>query len=417
MTPANATSSCPLPTRRWSAPALRLTLSAALVATSLLGASAHAAAPAKPAAAQPPELPAETLTTTDLKSAGKDRIYVADVAIAHIVDGRLRVFSAKDGKVLGMINTGFAGNFALSAQADEIYIATTYLSRGGRGDRTDILEVWDADTLGFKYEVTLPPKRAQTLNYRGMVRPSGNGKFVMVQNATPATSVTVVDLANKKVATEVATPGCWGIWPAASGARFSMLCGDGKVATITLDDAGQVAERQVSDKLFDADQDAWYHTAEQQGDRAWFLSFKGTLTELDLGGAVAKQKSAVSIVSAAAAKAGWRPGGYQAFAVDPAAKVAVVAMHDKGGEGTHKRPARQLWIVDLATGRQLATAPGKGSASLTFARASKRLQALDGETGAMNVWTLNDAGKAPALKLVTTVKRAGEAALHIESGD
>jgi methylamine dehydrogenase heavy chain len=73
-----------------------------------------------------------------------------------------------------------------------------------------VLEVWDTQTLGFKYEVVLPPKRAQTLNYRGMVSVTGNGRFVLVQNATPATSITVVDLAEKKVATEVQTPVCWG---------------------------------------------------------------------------------------------------------------------------------------------------------------------------------------------------------------
>lgn len=39
-----------------------------------------------------------------------------------------------------------------------------------------------------------------------------------------------------------------------------MLCGDGKLATVTLDDKGQVAERQLSDELFDADQDAWFAT-------------------------------------------------------------------------------------------------------------------------------------------------------------
>jgi hypothetical protein len=146
-----------------------------------------------------------------------------------------------------------------------------------------VLEVWDAQTLAFKYEVLLPPKRAQTLNYRGLVSVTGNGRFVLVQNATPATSITVVDLAERKVAGEVQTPGCWGTLPAAGhAARFSMLCGDGKVATVTLDDQGQVADRQLSDKLFDADQDAWFHTAERVGDRFFFISFKGQLTELDL---------------------------------------------------------------------------------------------------------------------------------------
>ncbi|MEY4749262.1 MAG: hypothetical protein RIQ60_1476 [Pseudomonadota bacterium] len=380
--------------------------------------SALAAAPAAPKGNPPPELAAETLTEAALAGAGKDRIYVGDVAISHIVDGRLRVYAAKDGKLLGMINTGFAGNFALSANAGEVYIATTYLSRGGRGERADVLEAWDADTLGFKYEVLLPPRRAQTLNYRGLVRPSGDGKFVMVQNATPATSVSVVDLAGRKVTTEIATPGCWGIWPAASGARFHMLCGDGKVATVTLDAAGQVADRQVSAQLFDADKDAWFHNAEQQGDRAWFMSFKGVLTELDLSGPVAVKKGSVDLVAdAKLQKAGWRPGGYQPFAIDAAAKYAVVAMHDQGAEGSHKRPAKQLWVVDLASGKSLASAPGRGAVSLVFAKGSQRLQALDGAAGGLDVWRLDEAGKRPRLVHAHKIKSAGEATVQLEVAD
>lgn len=380
-----------------------------------LAATAGVAAPKAKPAEPPPELPAETLGGSTLYSATSERIYVADVAIAHIVDGRLRVFDARAGKLLGLINMGYAGNFALSEKADEIYVATTYLSRGGRGERSDILEVWDTQTLGFKYEVLLPPKRAQTLNYRGLVRPTANGRFVLVQNATPATSITVVDLAERKVAAEVATPGCWGVLPAASHpSRFAMLCGDGKLATVTLDDKGQVADRQVSDKVFDADNDAWFHTADQLGDRYWFASFKGTLTEVDVAGAVAQVKGSRSIVSATQQKQGWRPGGYQAFAVHPSGRWAVVSMHDKGREGSHKTPAKQLWVVDLESGKRIATAPGQGTASLTFSRSGKRLQALDGTSGALRVWDWSDSGR---LKPVATVKMAGEAALQLESHD
>ena len=372
------------------------------------------AAPAKKP--QPPELPAETLTSNaTLAGASTERVYVADVVISNIVDGKLRVFDARAGKLLGMINTGYAGNFALSAKADEVYVATTYLSRGGRGERSDILEVWDSTTLAFKYEVLLPPKRAQTLNYRGLVNPTANGRFVLVQNATPATSITVVDLQEKKVASEVPTPGCWGTLPAASHpTRFSMLCGDGKVATVTLDAAGQVAERALSAQLFDADKDAWFHPAERIADRWFFMSFKGTLTELDLSGASARQVSAKNIVSPAHAKQNWRPGGYQTFAVHPSGRWAVVAMHDKGAEGTHKMPAKELWTINMATGQRIARAPGMGTASVTFSKSGQRLQALDALTGAMNVWDWQDGGK---LKPVTSIKPAGQAALHLESHD
>jgi len=384
---------------------------ATLVALAGMTTAALAAGPKDP----PPELPAESLGTATLAGRASERVYVGDVAIAHIADGRLRVFDARAGKLLGMLATGFAGNFGLSAKSDEIYVATTYHSRGGRGERVDLLEVWDADTLGFKYEVVLPAKRAQTLNYRGLVQPTGNGRFVLVQNATPATSITVVDLAERKVAGEIATPGCWGTLPSSSqGTRFAMLCGDGKLATITLDDKGQVADRQLSEKVFDPDQDAWFHTAERIGDRYFFLSFKGMLTELDVSGATATVKSSRALVGPQAQKQGWRPGGYQVFAVHPSGRWAVVAMHDKGREGSHKSPAKQLWTIDVASGKRIAVAPGQNTASMTFSRSGQRLQALDGVTGAMRVWSWTDAGK---LKQIAMVKPAGEAALQIESHD
>ncbi|EHR73369.1 Methylamine dehydrogenase heavy chain (MADH) [Burkholderiales bacterium JOSHI_001] len=378
-------------------------------------ASTAVAAPQAPKA-QPPELPAETLQRGGtLVGATTERIYVGDVAIAHIADGRLRVFDARAGKLLGMINTGYAGNFALSPKGDEVYIATTYLSRGGRGERSDIVEVWDTQSLAFKYEVLIPPKRAQALNYRGLVTVTANGRFVLVQNATPATSITVVDLAEKKVATEVQTPGCWGTLPAASHpSRFALLCGDGKIATVTLDASGQVADRQVSDKVFDPDVDPWFHTAEARGDRYYFMSFHGVLTEVDVAGASARSVSSRDLVSAAAKKQGWRPGGYQAFAVHPGGQWLVASMHDKGREGSHKMPAKQLWVWNLQSGQRVATAPGLGTASLTFSKSGKRLQALDGLTAALRVWDWGDGGK---LKLVSTVKPAGEAALQLESHD
>lgn len=387
--------------------------SALLLPALLLALAAPASAQAQ---SKPAELPAETLGITPAVGTS-ERIYVADIAISHISDGRIRVFDARNGRFLGMVSTAYAGNFGLGNQAEELYVATTHLSRSYRGDRVDVLEVHDTTTLAFKYEVVLPPKRAQALNYRGLVRPTGDGRFVLVQNATPATSVTVVDLQQRKVATEVPTPGCWGVLPAASGARFSMLCGDGKVATVTLDAAGQVTDRQVSDKLFDADADAWFHHAEQRGDRYWFLSFKGNVTELDLSGPVAKVARAARPLAGAAAKpSAWRPGGYQPFAVDPSGRWLVAAMHDKGNEGSHKRPAQQLWVHDLQSGQRVATGPGHGAVALTFSRNGQRLHALDGEKGALYVWAWSP-GKAPSPKPQVSVARAGEASLHFESHD
>jgi methylamine dehydrogenase heavy chain len=195
-----------------------------------------------------------------------------------------------------------------------------------------------------------------------------------------------------------------------------MLCGDGKVASVTLDEAGQAAERAASDKLFDADQDPWFHHAEQVGDRLFTISFKGLLNELDLSAATPRLLRSQSMVKAADAKAGWRPGGYQAFTVSPDGRQAVVAMHDKGGEGTHKSPAKALWVVDTATAQRTASLPGHATVSLTFSHNGQRLQALDGMTGALHVWAWNAARPQP-LKLLTKVAKAGETSTQLESHD
>ncbi len=373
------------------------------------GAAAAGAAPPRPAA-----LPVETLATSTLEGVRESRVYVSDIAINHIADGRVRVYDAVDGRLLGMIPSAYAGNFTLSDRRDELYLATTHLSRSSRGERTDVLEVHDTRTLGFKYEVVLPPKRAQSLNYRGLVRSTGNGRFVLVQNATPATSVTVVDLTARQVAAEVPTPGCWGVLPAAShAARFSMLCGDGSVATVTLGDDGRVVDRQSVDKVFDPDADPWFHHAEQVGDHYWFLSFAGRLTELDLGGPAARTIGTRDLVSAADRKAGWRPGGYQNFAVDPTGRWLVAGMHPKGGEGTHKTPAARLWVVDLQAGRRTAVLPGGLVVSLGFSRNGERLHALDVEKGALRTW----AWREGHVRKLAYVPAAGEASLHLESHD
>lgn len=408
----------PLPSRQrlaWRRTLAGLVLSGlAAVCVPQALAAKPAPKPAKAASAVPDELPPETLSVATIDPARSARVYVADVAISHINDGRVRVFDAKDGKFLGMVSTAFAGNFALSHRHDEMYVATTHLSRSTRGERVDVLEVHDTQTLAFKHEVILPTKRAQSLPYRYLVHTTANGRFVLVMNATPATSVTVVDLQQRKVAAEVPTPGCWGAFPAATHAtRFSMLCGDGSVATITLDDNGQPVDRQSTGKLFDGDTDAWFHHAEQLGDRYWFLSFKGVLNELNLGGAKAELKSSRALVGEADAKAGWRPGGYQPFTVDGQGRWAVLGMHPKGAEGSHKNPAAKLWVVDLASGQRSAVLPGVMAISLNFSGNGERLHALDADKGAFHSWAFN-AGK---IRKLAYVPGAGEAASLIESHD
>ena len=301
------------------------------------------------------------------------------MAINYIADGKLHVVDTDTGKYLGVVGSGFAGQYVVNPDAHELIIATGYNSRGQRGERTDVVEVWDADSLAFKHEIVIPPKRAMALNYEGLLRLSADKRWLYVQNATPATSVTVVDMQSKKVASEIAMPGCWGIYPPASRSdRFSALCGDGTIATITLDANGQQASRAASGKVFDPDKDAWFVQGEQDGDTYRFVTFHGNIAEVKVGGDTASLETTWPLVTAPAdVKKKWRPGGYQPLAVHAQTGRLYVTMHSNGAEGSHKNPAEKIWVFDLKTRKRVLSLPGHSSIALEPSTDGKRLYAID----------------------------------------
>jgi methylamine dehydrogenase heavy chain len=356
------------------------------------------------------ELPVEELSVVPAVTA-KNRAYVSDIAISHIGDGKLHVIDTDNGNYLGVIGSGFAGQVTYSPDGSEILLATGYLSRGQRGERTDIVEVWDANTLAFKYEIEIAPKRAMALNYRSTIRTSADGRWVFVQNSTPASSVTVVDLQERRMASEIPTPGCWGIYPpAGSSDRFSTLCGDGTITTVMLDGEGNAASRAISDKLFDADKDAWFIQGEQDGDVYRFVTFLGNIAVVEMGGDSAKLVETWSMVrSSADRKASWRPGGYQPLAVHPGSGKLYVAMHPQGAEGSHKNPAKEIWAFDLKTKKRVARMPGHAAIALTASSNGKRLLAIDIEKLSL---VAIDMGAKPKSRVLTQV---GDIPVQVDS--
>jgi methylamine dehydrogenase heavy chain len=317
----------------------------------------------------------------------KNRIYAADIAINHIGDGKLHIVDADSGRYLGMIGIGFAGQLALSNDKSEILVATGYLSRGQRGDRVDLIEVWDADTMNFKYEIPISDKRAMALQYEGLLRLSADGRWLFSQNATPATSVTVIDMKAKKMVGEIAMPGCWAIYPVQSDAkRFASLCGDGTIQTVTIDDSGKEAARKTSAKVFDADADAWFMQGEQVGDDYYFVSFKGNVVKVNVAGESASVAETWPLASKAEMQKGWRPGGYQPLAVHGDSNRLYVTMHPGGVEGSHKNPAKQIWAFDTKTHKRVARMPGHAAISLEPSPDGSRLYAIDIEKASIVIF-------------------------------
>ncbi len=137
------------------------------------------------------------------------------------------------------------------------------------------------------------------------------------------------------------------------------------------------ASRATTAKVFDPDGDAWFMQGEQDGDLYYFVSFTGNAAAVNVAGDTATVEGSWSLVSAAERKKGWRPGGYQPLAVHGASGRMYVAMHDGGVEGTHKNPAKQIWVFDTKSRKRVARMPGNNAVALEPSVDGKRLYAID----------------------------------------
>jgi methylamine dehydrogenase heavy chain len=335
-----------------------------------------------PAAA---ELPVEKVTVAQMPPDNGHRLYLPDFAVAHGVDGKVHVVDGDTFRTLGMFSNGSFGVFQVAADGHTLYNATTYFSRGDHGDRSEVLEFYDPAKLVPTGEVILPPKRAQASGIGALMAESAGGAYLFIQNATPATSVTVVDIARRRVLTEIPTAGCYGIYPSvAEPARFSTLCGDGAVVTIGFDASGKELSRRGSEVLFDPDADPIFLTGVQAGTRTIFVSFLGNVHEIDMSGPVATQLLPWSIQASVAHSAGWRPGGVQPLAYAAATGQLYVGMHPDGQEGSHKQPATEIWKVDVARHAVVARGRADGAVGLEVSHeALPVLFAVDGDSGAV----------------------------------
>lgn len=337
------------------------------------------------------ELPMDKISVAVLPPADDYRLYLSDMAISHFVDGKLMILDGKTLRVQGHVALGLAGHATLAPDKSEIYVATAYFTKLNRGERIAELDIYDATTLKLKAEISVPPKHAQSMPYRGAVRASADGRWILMQNATPATSVTVVDRKAEKFVTEVSTPGCWMVYPAQSNAnRFATMCGDGTMLTVTLDDEGKVMNRKKSKKFFDPDDDALFVAGEQDGDNYTFVSFKGKVQSVNVGGDEVVPAEPWSMLSTTDAKAGWRPGGYQPMALQRSSQRLYVGMHPQGREGSHKDPAREIWAFDLASRQRLKRVPGHHATLVAVSQGdAPRLYAFSTEKGTIAMY---DAG-------------------------
>jgi methylamine dehydrogenase heavy chain len=291
------------------------------------------------------ELPLETVGRVETISLphGEHWIFVGDV-----VHRRTALVDVDDGRMLGILDSGWGLPQTLHpASRPEIYVLETHYSRGSRGDRTDVLTVYDAASLAPTAEVVLPPKRALSATPVAHAALSDDDRFAAIFNLTPATSLSIVDLAQRRFVGEITTPGCSLVYPVGKR-RFAMLCMDGGLLLVTLDDEGREAGKLRTPPFFDPDVDPVTEKAARWGDRWFFPSYEGWIQPVSFSGDKPVFEKRWSLVSDSERDDDWRIGGYQQLAVHQTSGRLYALMH-QGGPDTHKQRGSEIWVYHLAT--------------------------------------------------------------------
>ena len=355
------------------------------------------AAPASPPAAYPTALPEEPMpAVTPLPDVWpKSWVLVQDFNFNSMLDGRVAIVDTASPSLplKGLVRQAQMGNVLISPKDGKIYTAETFYERLTRGKRTDAITVWNMKTLKAEGEIVLPgAKRQQSVTYPQLFQFTNGNKWALVANFTPAQSVSVVDLAGRKVLNEVDLPGCSQIYP--TGARgFSSLCADGSIFSVALDEAGKVTTSKTAKGVQDIDHQALFSTPAMVGQTAWFVSQRGLIQGFDLSGAAARViPGAFSVGTADGAAPEWRPGGWQVINADASGKLYVL-MNPHGVEGSHKDGGTEVWVIDPAKKARIARFALKAQSlavaitredtpHMVLARADGVIDVYDAATGA-----------------------------------
>ena len=270
-----------------------------------------------------------------------------------MIDGRALLFD-DSGRMLGQLDTGFWFNNLLpSASRNELFAVETYFSRGNRGERTDVVSVYDPLTLKPKREIAIPPKRINALGNTGLSVLSDDERFLLILNYTPAQSISIIDLDADRFVGEVETPGCASIYPA--GPRdFYSICGDGGFLHLRLDEQGAVVLKQRSQPLFDPLKDLFTTSASRIGDTWYFVSRENHAYAVQMTPDELKVSRSWSLVSDDERADDWRISGVHHTAVHAETGRLFVLMH-QGGPETFQEPGTEVWVYDVQTGEKRQT--------------------------------------------------------------
>jgi methylamine dehydrogenase heavy chain len=285
------------------------------------------------------------------ENTGQEWFWSYGFRMPSVADGQAFLFD-EHGKRLGQLSTGFWFNNLINAKLRNEIIATeTYFSRGTRGERTDIVSVYDAQSLSPKNEIIIPSKRMNSIKNNGLLALTDDEKFALVVNYTPAQSISIVNLELGEFVEEVETPGCSVIY-GAGNRTFYAICANGSFMQIKLGDDGRVEKRQRSEKLFNAVEDFLSIAASRIGDTWYFVSRQYNVYAIKMDSDTIELVNKWSLISETEREDSWTIAGLDHTTAHEASNRLFVLMH-QGEKHQFEEPGTHVWVYNATTGEKL----------------------------------------------------------------
>jgi methylamine dehydrogenase heavy chain len=272
------------------------------------------------------------------------------VWLVELYSGQLQIVDGDSGDLLGSVYSATLSNFASGRVSNRIYVAESVWSKGNRGTRQDMVTVYDGTTLKLLTEIPLPGRVYMApLTHNFAVSAGGTRGYVY--NMQPAASVIVTDLVANRMLRSVDIPGCALAFPWGDNG-FSSLCGNGSLATVSLDGAHPAIKR--SEVFFDAENDPVFDESpsNRSTGRTFFITYSGVVHPAVLSATPTleepwslQQAAGLQPASVEGGTLAWRPGGRLPFAVHGPSGRLYVLMH-AGEPWSHKKEGTELWVAD-----------------------------------------------------------------------
>ena len=262
------------------------------------------------------------------------------------------IYDADSGEMHGLISLSpYTSSIEIDSTRKQFYAPESYYSRGVHGERSDIVAIYDFDNLAPVGEVEVP-KKVAVLGFRRHVGMLSDNRHFLVFNMTPAQSVSVVDVEERKFVGEISTPGCAMIMPVEANG-FLMICGDGTLQLIRVDEQGNETGRERSKEFFKVLEDPIFDRPVPTAGGWLLVSHSGKAFDVSVEGSKIRVSKAWSLLDEETEEQNWRPGGGEFISQHVPTGLLYVLMHQAEEDYTHHEPGTEIWVMDAKAQRRL----------------------------------------------------------------